>query len=130
MLDTAKLLRLDAFRTTPLTREPFPYLIVEGFVGSAALAAINADYPKVSSSGSFPVDEVSFGAAFQKLLDELESEEFRAAFEEKFAIDLSGRPTVTTVRGRCVATSQNANGACSYQADGTLHCGCINEAPE
>jgi SM-20-related protein len=101
MLDTTKLLRLDAFRATPLTREPFPYLIVEGCIGSAALAAINGDYPKISSSGSFPVDEVSFGATFQKLLDELESEEFRAAFEEKFAIDLSDRPTVTTVRGRC-----------------------------
>jgi SM-20-related protein len=101
MLDTPKLLRLDAFRASPLTKEPFPYLIVEGFIGSAALAAINADYPKVSSSGSFPVDEVSFGPAFQKLLDELEGEEFRAAFEEKFTIDLSGRPTVTTVRGRC-----------------------------
>ena len=45
MLDTAKYFRLDALRATPLTREPFPYLIVEGFVGSAALAAINADYP-------------------------------------------------------------------------------------
>jgi SM-20-related protein len=101
MLDSARYLRLDALRATPLTREPFPYLISEGFVGPAALAAINADYPKISSSGSFPVDEVSFGPSFQRLLDELESEEFRAAFEEKFAIDLSGRPTVTTVRGRC-----------------------------
>jgi SM-20-related protein len=104
MLDSAKYLRLAALRATPLIREPFPYLIVEGFVGPAALAAINADYPKVSSSGSFPADELSFGPTFQSLLDELESEEFRAAFEEKFAIDLSGRPTVTTVRGRCDAS--------------------------
>lgn len=104
MLDSAKYLRLDALRATSLVREPFPYLIVEGFIGSAALAAINADYPKISSSGSFPVDEVTFGPAFQRLLDELEGEEFRGAFEEKFAIDLSGRPTVTTVRGRCDAS--------------------------
>ena len=104
MLDSAKYLRLDALRATSLVREPFPYLIVEGFIGPAALAAINADYPKISSSGSFPVDEVTFGSAFQRLLDELEGEEFRAAFEEKFAIDLSGRPTVTTVRGRCGAS--------------------------
>ena len=101
MLDSPKYLRLEALRATPLTREPFPYLIVEGFVGPVALAAINADYPKISSSGSFPVDEVTFGPTFQRLLDELESEEFRYVFEEKFAIDLSGRPTVTTVRGRC-----------------------------
>jgi SM-20-related protein len=96
-------LRLDAFRDTPLVPEPFQHLIVSGFVGSAALAAINADYPKISTSGSFPVDQVKFGPAFQTLLDELESDEFRDAFEQKFGLDLSGRPTVTTVRGRCDA---------------------------
>jgi hypothetical protein len=96
-------LRLDAFRATPLTREPFQHLIVPGFVAPAALAAINADYPKISTSGSFPVDQVSFGPAFQTLLDELEGDDFRTAFEEKFGLDLEGRPTVTTVRGRCDA---------------------------
>jgi SM-20-related protein len=96
-------LRLDAFRDTPLVREPFQHLIVSGFVGPAALNAINADYPKISTSGSFPVEQVSYGPAFQTMLEELESEEFREAFEEKFGLDLSGRPTVTTVRGRCDA---------------------------
>jgi SM-20-related protein len=96
-------LKLDAFRATPLVREPFQHLIVPGFVGPAALSAINADYPKISTTGSFPVDQVSFGPAFQTMLDDLESDEFRAAFEEKFQLDLEGRPTVTTVRGRCDA---------------------------
>jgi SM-20-related protein len=96
-------LRLDDFRATPLVREPFQHLIVSGFIGPAALKAINADYPKISTAGSFPVDQVNFGPAFQTLLDELESDEFREAFEEKFGLDLLGRPTVTTVRGRCDA---------------------------
>ena len=96
-------LRLEAFQATPLQREPFPHLIVSGFIGPQALAAINADYPKISTSGSFPVDQVEFGPAFQTLLDELEGDAFREAFEEKFGLDLSGRPTVTTVRGRCDA---------------------------
>ncbi len=96
-------LRLDAFGETPLVPEPFPHLIVSGFVSPAGLAAINADYPKISTSGSFPVDQVSFGPAFQTLLDELESNAFREAFERKFGIELSDRPTVTTVRGRCDA---------------------------
>jgi SM-20-related protein len=98
---TSDYLRLEAFRATPLVREPFQHLIVSGFISSEGLAAINSDYPKISSSGSFPVDQVSFGPAFQDLLDELESDEFRGAFEEKFGLDLAGRPTVTTVRGRC-----------------------------
>jgi SM-20-related protein len=101
MPKTTDYLRLEAFRTTPLVQEPFQHLIVPGFISPEGLAAINADYPKISSSGSFPVDQVSFGAQFQNLLDELESDDFRAAFEEKFSLYLAGRPTVTTVRGRC-----------------------------
>jgi SM-20-related protein len=101
MPKTTDYLRLQAFRATPLVQEPFQHLIVPGFISPEGLAAINADYPKISSSGSFPVDQVTFGAKFQNLLDELESDDFRAAFEEKFSLDLAGRPTVTTVRGRC-----------------------------
>ena len=94
-------LRLDAFRATPLVKEPFEYLIVPGFIAPASIAAINADYPKISARGSFPVNEVTYGPAFQNLLDELEGDEFREAFEEKFGVDLTDRPTVTTVRGVC-----------------------------
>ena len=94
-------LDLDAFRATPLTREPFEFLVVPGFIKQEALARINADYPKISERGSFPVSQVSFGPAFQTLLDELESDEFCAAFEEKFGLALAGHPTTTTVRGRC-----------------------------
>ena len=87
-------LRLEAFRATPLVKQPFEHLIVSGSIlGPAALAAINADYPAISSPGSFPVDQVSFGPAFQKLLDELESDQFREAFEEnRYSISPAGRP--------------------------------------
>jgi len=98
-----KYLGIEAFRATPLVKEPFEHLIVERFIGPAPLAEINADYPKISSSGSFPTDELTFGSAFSTLLDELNSDEFREAFEEKFGIDLSSRPTITTVRGMCDA---------------------------
>src|SRR6516225_1133205 len=94
-------LGIERFRTTPLVRQPFEHLIVPQFIATQGLAEINADYPKISTSGSFPVDQVVFGPAFQTLLDELNSEAFCPAFEETFEIDLSGRPTITTVRGRC-----------------------------
>ena len=96
-------LGIEAFRATPLIKEPFEHLVVERFIGTSALAAINADYPNISSPGSFPTDELTFGPAFNTLLDELNSDAFREAFEEKFGVDLSGRPTITTVRGRCDA---------------------------
>lgn len=96
-------LDLEAFRATPLTKAPFEHLVVPGFVRAPARGRINADYPAIAERGSFPVGQVAYGAAFQELLDDLESDAFREAFEEKFGIDLSGRPTTVTVRGRCGA---------------------------
>ena len=92
---------LEAFRATPCAREPFEYLVVPGFVREQARSRINADYPNIAERGSFPVGQVSYGPAFQELLDELDSDEFRDAFEQKFDVDLAGRPTTVTVRGQC-----------------------------
>ncbi len=93
-------LDLDAFTATPLSREPFPYLIVPGFLKRAALDAIAEDFPRIAKPGSFPVSELRFGPHFGILLSELEGAAMRAACAAKFAIDLAGRPTMVTVRGR------------------------------
>jgi len=108
-------LDLAAFRATPLTREPFPFLVVPAFIQPAARTAINADYPRIDSPGSFPISGLTFGAGFQKLLDELRGPAFRAACEEKFGIDLGGRSTMITVRGRCGTR------------DGNLHTDAVNK---
>lgn len=92
---------LAAFRATALVREPFPYLIVPGFVRASALHAIHADYPSVAQPGSFPLSEVRFGPAFGRLVADMNGPEVRQAFEDKFGVDLRGRPTMLTVRGRC-----------------------------
>ena len=94
-------LDLEALKATPVSRKPFEYFVVPGFVRPEARAKINADYPKISEGGSFPVAQLSYGPAFREFLAELESDEFREAFEEKFGLELAGRPTTTTVRGQC-----------------------------
>lgn len=96
-----ELLDLAALRATPLNREPFEYLIVPGFVRREALADIHADYPTIKSAGSFPIGELAFGPAFRALVETLRGPEVQSAFAEKFALDLRGRPTMLTVRGRC-----------------------------
>ncbi|HEY2568465.1 MAG TPA: 2OG-Fe(II) oxygenase [Candidatus Udaeobacter sp.] len=95
------MLDLEGFRATPLTRLPFAFLVVPEFVKAEARGAIDKDYPDVGRAGSFPLREVTYGPAFAKLIEEMRSEEFRKAFEEKFGIDLAGRPDMITVRGRC-----------------------------
>ncbi len=94
-------LDLTAFRTAPLSTEPFCHITVPRFVRAEALDSINADYPDISMAGSFPLGELNCGPAFREFVNELESAEFRDAFEEKFKINLAGRPTTVTVRGQC-----------------------------
>jgi hypothetical protein len=106
---------LAAFRKTPLIQEPFEYLIVPGFVRHQALPAIHDTYPTVDRPGSFPLSETTFGPAFRALIDELEGPAMRKAFEEKFDIDLTGRPTMITVRGQC------------QQSDGKIHTDAVSK---
>jgi SM-20-related protein len=95
------MLDLERLCSTPLTREPFEFLVVPEFIKADARAVISKDYPEVARAGSFPLGEVTYGPAFAKLIAEMRSEEFRKAFEEKFNIDLTNRPDMITVRGRC-----------------------------
>src|SRR5579885_227103 len=91
-------LDLDAFRATPLTREPFDFLMVRDFVRPEARAAIGRDFPRVPRGGSFPVEVLDYGPAFAALVEALNGAEMRRAFEEKFEIDIDGRQTMITVR--------------------------------
>jgi SM-20-related protein len=97
------MLNLDAFRDTPLVEEPFRHLVVRDFVAPDALAAAQAAYPEVPGPGSHPPSSLAIDGAFQALMDALEGTDFRAAVEAKFGIDLTGRPTMYTVRGFCRA---------------------------
>ena len=102
--DETKLLDLDALRRTAVAADPFPFLTVPGFLPPSAVRAVSADYPRIDQPGSFPVGGLQFGPAFQHLLDELEGPALRGIFAEKFAIDLTGRPTTITVRGQAQAS--------------------------
>lgn len=92
---------LDGFKAASLAREPFQYFVVPGFVRPEACVEINRDYPRIAELGSFPVNRLAYGPGFREFVREMESDEFREAFEEKFGLDLGGRPHTITVRGRC-----------------------------
>ena len=97
--DWKSLLDLDRLRAAPFTRDPFEFVVVEEFVRRDALASLHADFPEIPGPGSFPVDMVTYGPAFARLVVALTGAELRRAIEEKFSIDLGGRPTLLTVRG-------------------------------
>ncbi len=109
IIEKAEILDLDALKRAPLASDPFPYVIVPGFLRGPARTAVARDYPAIKEPGSFPLGDLIYGSAFRDLVAELEGPALRAAFAEKFSIDLTGRPTMITVRGHARA------------ADGRIH---------
>ena len=93
------LLDLERLRGAPLSRDPFDFVVVENFVRPQYLAAAIADFPPLGKHGSFPLNGQRYGAAFARLAAELQDSDLRRAIEDKFALDLSGRPTMITLRG-------------------------------
>lgn len=95
---------IPKFAATPLERDPYEHLVVDGFVRQERVKAIQSDYPKVGKPGSWPLPTVNVHGAFKTLIEDMQSDAFRAAIEAKFDIDLTGRPTMFTVRDWCRAT--------------------------
>jgi hypothetical protein len=93
------MLDLDRLRAAPLERDPFDFVVVDNFIRAEYLPTVVADFPALPSHGSFPLLPGMGGVDFARLAAELEGEPLRRAIEEKFAIDLSGRPTMITLRG-------------------------------
>src|SRR5207248_2496116 len=106
------MLALDyaALRATPVASDPFPHVVVPGFVPPTELPAIFADLPALSRRGSFPVRSLQFGPRAEALMAELEGSAFREAVAVRFGLDLHGAATMVTLRGQ------------STERDGLIHC--------
>ncbi len=94
------MLNIEALNKAEVTREPYPFLIVPGFVDDTALAQIEKDFPQIEKPGSFPLETLRYGSKFNEFMDELRGKEFRHAVERKLGINLERRPTMITVRGQ------------------------------
>lgn len=96
-------LDLARLAATPLARDPFDHVIVPGFVRAAALPALSAAFPAIEQPGSFPLESLARGPAFDAFVAELREPATAQAFGATFGLDLGRLPTMVTVRGRCQA---------------------------
>jgi SM-20-related protein len=103
-LDYAKL------AATPVATDPFPHVVVPGFVPPASLDAVLADLPPLGKRGSFPIDAVKLGPNAASLMQAMEGPVLRATIERLFALDLRDSPTMVTLRGW------------TSERDGRIHC--------
>jgi hypothetical protein len=99
MMPAMSLVDLARLRASPLHHDPFDFVVVENFLADDALPGLVESFPPVPGHGSYPLSTLSCGPLFERFAAELEGDAMRAAIEEKFAIDLAGRPTMITLRG-------------------------------
>lgn len=93
------MLDLERIRNTPLSTDPYPFMVIEDAIMPAARQAVREDFPAIEHPGSIPLSAAQPGPAFSALVDELNGEHFRRLVSEKFAINLDGKPIMTTLRG-------------------------------
>jgi hypothetical protein len=93
------LLDLARLRDAPLCRDPYDHVIVENFFAADSAPALVDAFPAVPGHGSYPLSTLAAPPLFVRLMRELEGEAVRRAIEDKFALDLAGRPTMITLRG-------------------------------
>ncbi len=103
-------LNFDELSETPVETEPFPHLVVPGFVPPAALRDVLAALPPLNKRGSFPPDSVRLGAAARELVEQMEGDRLRDLIAARFDLDLDGAPTMLTLRGW------------TSDRDGRIHC--------
>ncbi|HXO02182.1 MAG TPA: 2OG-Fe(II) oxygenase [Stellaceae bacterium] len=93
------LVDLERLRDSPLRRDPFDFVVVENFLAGEDLPALLDAFPEIPGHGSYPLSALACSPLFARLARELEGDALRAAIEDKFALDLSDRPTMITLRG-------------------------------
>ncbi len=93
------MLDLERIRSAQLRADPFPYTVIDDAIAKENLADVIKDFPDIRHPGSIPISTVSYGEAFAALLAQLNGEALRQLIAEKFAVDLSDKPIMTTVRG-------------------------------
>lgn len=93
------MLELDLFTRERLRTDPYPYLVVPGFIQGQVLESVLRDFPDIHHPGSIPISEVTGGEAYQALLTELQGDAFRRVVADKFDLNLQDLPILTTVRG-------------------------------
>lgn len=92
------MLALDRLAATPATPEPFVHIEAEGLLPETDRAALARDFPDPRKTGFFPVEELTYGPAFARLLDDLRDPRFSEIVGGKLGKDLVGRPQMIVVR--------------------------------
>lgn len=95
------MINLARLAAAPVETAPFPYFSTQDLIEPDNLAALSRDFPLIDKAGLFPLSGLTYGPAFERLIGDLRRREFELLMERKLGVDLSDKPLMITVRGRC-----------------------------
>jgi len=94
------MLDISTIAGAPVCRDPFEYFVAHDVVPADAAQTVIDACPVLRRGGSYPVEILKFGPAFDSLLTELRSRPFADAIGGHFALpDLATLPQLITFRG-------------------------------
>ena len=95
-----KFLDIKKIKDAQVFTDYFPFFEVkDGFRKSQKMEELLNDLPDINQGGSYPTEGINSGIHFRQLVNELKGKELKYILEEKFELDLSNTPSMTTFRG-------------------------------
>ncbi|HQT73955.1 MAG TPA: 2OG-Fe(II) oxygenase, partial [Acidiphilium sp.] len=64
----------EGLAATEISADPFPHLVMRGFVRPDRLAGVVADLPPLGARGSFPIESVRLGSNAARLMEDMKGE--------------------------------------------------------
>ncbi len=92
------MLKLDVLAAQPATPTPFTHVTAVGLLDESDREALARDFPEERRTGFFPVEQLTYGPAFEQLLQDVRSPAFSRIVGEKLGRDLVSRPQMIVVR--------------------------------
>lgn len=92
-------LNFEALEKAKLETEPFEHIVIPQFLDRDMIERVNDTFPPMVSGGSFAIESLKTGMAIKEVIDELDSPHFENLIEQKFDIELAGRPKMYSLRG-------------------------------
>lgn len=80
--------------------KPYPYAVIKNTIELAELDKLLADFPDIDLPGSIPLTAVEGGEAYNRLIEDLQSERFSEIIAEKFSVPVVEQPRLITLRGQ------------------------------
>lgn len=93
----------QALSQAQLQREPYDHFHLANVLTPECAKGVAEDFPAISGTGSYSLSDAKPGPALAALVADLESDRFRDFLSHTFGVDLSGKPTLITLRGNCGA---------------------------